>query len=203
MEQFFYCTVHHTHCTVLYVLWSCCIYSTKIIKGTDRPDWICMRMVHWIGLEEDINRDIFLIILFHFWMFEKTSESWAASYKNESSLLFFQITFCVESSLPIGWRQRIKSAKVLLTRRNPKNNCWLSYICGARFDPIQTAIRTSRRLEEFLCEAAQNFEVFSNIQNKNLTIKNLWRLMTFLRPIQWHNSHADPIWPDGTFMCEA
>ncbi len=23
--------------------------------------------------------------------------------------------------------------------------------------------------------------------------------MTFLRPIQWGHSHADPIWPDGTF----
>jgi len=25
------------------------------------------------------------------------------------------------------------------------------------------------------------------------------RLMSFLRPIQWYHSHADPIWPDGTF----
>ncbi len=23
--------------------------------------------------------------------------------------------------------------------------------------------------------------------------------MPFLRPIQWKHSHADPIWPDGTF----
>jgi hypothetical protein len=23
--------------------------------------------------------------------------------------------------------------------------------------------------------------------------------MSFLRPIQWYHSHADPIWPDGTF----
>jgi hypothetical protein len=23
--------------------------------------------------------------------------------------------------------------------------------------------------------------------------------MTFFRPIQWYHSHADPIWPDGTF----
>ncbi len=23
--------------------------------------------------------------------------------------------------------------------------------------------------------------------------------MTFLRPIQWYHSHADPVWPDGTF----
>jgi hypothetical protein len=23
--------------------------------------------------------------------------------------------------------------------------------------------------------------------------------MSLSRPIQWYNSHADPIWPDGTF----
>jgi hypothetical protein len=33
-----------------------------------------------------------------------------------------------------------------------------------RKDSIQTVIRTSRRLDSFLNEAAQNFEVFSNIQ---------------------------------------
>jgi hypothetical protein len=33
-----------------------------------------------------------------------------------------------------------------------------------RQDSIQTMIRTSRRLDSFLHEAAQNFEVFSNIQ---------------------------------------
>ncbi len=25
--------------------------------------------------------------------------------------------------------------------------------------------------------------------------------MSFSRPIQWYHSHADPIWPDGTFNC--
>jgi hypothetical protein len=24
--------------------------------------------------------------------------------------------------------------------------------------------------------------------------------MSFSRPIQWYHSHADPIWPDGTFF---
>ncbi len=33
-----------------------------------------------------------------------------------------------------------------------------------RQDSMQTMIQTSRRLESFLHEAAQNFEVFSNIQ---------------------------------------
>jgi hypothetical protein len=34
-----------------------------------------------------------------------------------------------------------------------------------RKDSIQTGIQTSRMLDSFLYEAAQNFEVFSNIQN--------------------------------------
>ncbi len=25
--------------------------------------------------------------------------------------------------------------------------------------------------------------------------------MSFSRPFQWYHSHADPIWPDGTFKC--
>jgi hypothetical protein len=36
----------------------------------------------------------------------------------------------------------------------------------ARQDSMQTVIQTSRRLEPFLHAAAQNFEVFSNIQDK-------------------------------------
>jgi hypothetical protein len=24
-------------------------------------------------------------------------------------------------------------------------------------------------------------------------------MMSFLRPVQWNHSHADPIWPDGNF----
>ena len=35
-----------------------------------------------------------------------------------------------------------------------------------RQDSMQTVIRTSRRLDSFLHEAAQNFEVFSNIQDQ-------------------------------------
>jgi hypothetical protein len=44
-------------------------------------------------------------------------------------------------------------------------------------------IPTSRRWDSFLNEAAQNFEVFSNIQNLNQKIKNIKPLMSFPRPI--------------------
>jgi hypothetical protein len=35
-----------------------------------------------------------------------------------------------------------------------------------RQDSMQTVIRTSRRLDSFLLEAAQNFELLSNIQDQ-------------------------------------
>jgi hypothetical protein len=38
---------------------------------------------------------------------------------------------------------------------------------------MQTVIRTSRRLESFLHEAAQNFELLSSIQDQKLKIKNI------------------------------
>jgi hypothetical protein len=41
------------------------------------------------------------------------------------------------------------------------------YFHIGRKDSIHTVIRTSRRLDSFLYEAAQNFEVFSNIPNQN------------------------------------
>jgi hypothetical protein len=53
-----------------------------------------------------------------------------------------------------------------------------------RFEHMQTMIQTSRRLDSFLHEEAQNFELLSNIQNQKSKIKNLWRLMSFSRPIQ-------------------
>jgi hypothetical protein len=53
-------------------------------------------------------------------------------------------------------------------------------------------IPTSRRIRCIFVLAAQNFEVFSKIQDQNLK-------MSFSRPIQLYHSHADPIWPDGTF----
>jgi hypothetical protein len=42
-----------------------------------------------------------------------------------------------------------------------------------RKDSKQTVIPTSRRLDSFLYEAAQNFELFSNSQDQNLKIKNI------------------------------
>jgi hypothetical protein len=59
------------------------------------------------------------------------------------------------------------------TSRNPTQNkavLWQIFLSNKsrqpieRQDSMQTLIPTSRRLDSFLNEAAQNFEVFSNIQ---------------------------------------
>jgi hypothetical protein len=44
-----------------------------------------------------------------------------------------------------------------------------------RQDSMQTVIQTSRRLDSFLHEAAQIFELLSNIQDQKLKIKNINR----------------------------
>ncbi len=55
----------------------------------------------------------------------------------------------------------------------------LPYFCSmvqqkrSRFEHMQTVFQTSRRLDSFLHEAAQNFELLSNIQDQKLKIKNL------------------------------
>ncbi len=36
-------------------------HRKRNIKGTVWPDWICMRVDHWIGHEKDINRYRFLV----------------------------------------------------------------------------------------------------------------------------------------------
>ncbi len=59
------------------------------VKGTVRPDWI--------GLEGHQPLYVIVFYLFHFWIFEKTSKFWAASYKNASSLLLVRIMVCIES----------------------------------------------------------------------------------------------------------
>jgi hypothetical protein len=66
------------------------------------------------------------------------------------------------------------SSNILLTGRNPKNNFWLCRIFGARFGgkdcslcPYNPWSQQGGWLEAFLYEAAQTFEVFSNIQNWN------------------------------------
>ncbi len=48
-------------------------------------------------------------------------------------------------------------------------------------------------------EVAENFEVFSKIQDTKLKNQKPIEVDVHSRPIQWQHSHADPIWPHGPF----
>jgi hypothetical protein len=123
------------------------------IKGTVRPDWIYMRVV---------------------------------PYKNESNLLLVRITVCIEYCLPIGWHtffdEKIRQSAALFwfglrdigilysqAIIQITIDVSLPYFCNtvrqkmSRFEYMQTVIQTSRRLDSFLHEAAQNFELLSII----------------------------------------
>jgi hypothetical protein len=78
-------------------------------------------------------------------MFEEYQHSAIQTTKNSC----LDTVFHNPNKWPTALRKTTKPAKL--------KRLWLA--------DIQTVIRTSRRLDLFLYEAAQNFEVFSNIQN--------------------------------------
>jgi len=159
------------------------------IKGTVRPDWICMRVV---SLESPLKGHQPLYV-FNFFVFDleylMSSKFWAASCKNESKLLLVRFTVCIECCLPIGWRTFIwwknppKCSSILVwvaewwnflpASRNPKNNWCLSRIYGIGFGEKDHGLSTCKPwteeaggLEAFLHRAAQNFEVVLKIQDQ-------------------------------------
>jgi hypothetical protein len=68
---------------------------------------------------------------------------------------------------------------------------------------MQTVIQTSRRIRGFFEWSGSELWSCFKYSDLKLKIKNLQRLMSFSRPIQWYHSHADPIRPDGTFKAIA
>ncbi len=153
----------------------------------------------------------FLIFYFHSWIFEKTSKFWAASCKNESNILLVRITVCLESCLPIGWHTFFmkKSAKVLLyfgldcgmlefftTSHKPKNNWNPSRIFVARFSGKDHGFSICKPWSKqawgwihFCMKRFKTLYSYQIFKIKNIKIKNLLRLMSFSRPIQWYHSH--------------
>ncbi len=131
-------------------------------------------------------------------------------------LLLIGMTVCLESFLPIGcrtficWKNPPKcssilvwiadcwfSSNILLTSRNPRNNCWISRIFGVWFGgkdrglcPYNPWSHQVGGLDAFLYEAAQNVENFSKIKIKKSKTYSGWSLfqglsnVTTLRLIQ-------------------
>ena len=56
--------------------------SLKVPSGQIGSAWECY---HWIGLEKDINRSMFLIFQFWSWIIKTTLKLWAASCKKASN----------------------------------------------------------------------------------------------------------------------
>ncbi len=153
--------------------------SLKVPSGLIGSAW---EWYHWKGIEKDINRYRFLIFKFWSWIFEKTSKFWAASYKNATN----------PPTFPPNRSQKMQESKQLVFRlrlvskdfQHPAIQTRIVQHLGGFFHQInvrqpigrkasiQTEILTSRRLDSFLYESAQNFKVFSNIQDQNLKIKN-------------------------------
>jgi hypothetical protein len=65
---------------------------------------------------------------------------------------------------------------------------------------MQTVIQTSRRMDSFLHETAQNFELLSNIQDQIKQIKKPIAVDVLFKAYPMVPlSCIDPIWSDGTF----
>ncbi len=94
----------------------------------------------------------------------------------------------------------------LLPSPNPKNNLCLSRIFGARFGGKDRGLVTCKPWSKqeggwihFCMKQLRTLNSYQILNIKNKKIKIPKRLMSFSRPIQWYHSHADPIWPGGTF----
>ncbi len=140
------------------------IWINFTLKGTVRPDLICMTVVLLEVLERTSIALGFGFFHFSFEYLKRLQSSEPLHTKmNPPSCLFgswfVQNTFfLLAGALLLFWfglQECWNSSNILLMSRKPKS----------RFVLIQTVIRTSRRLGSFLYEAAQNFEVFLKIQN--------------------------------------
>ncbi len=161
----------------------------KVLSSQIGSSW---EWFHWIGSEKDINRYMFLIFNFTFKSLKILQSSELLRTKmNPTSCLFrsrfvYNHFFLLAGALLMDEKIGQSTAlfwfglqdvgilqNILLTSCNPKSSCWISRIFGAWFwEKIAVCAHTNRvlnkqGLDSFLYEAAQIFEVFSNIQNEN------------------------------------
>ncbi len=141
---------------------------------------------HWIGLTKDIKVSDFIISVLNIWKDFKVLSRFIQKWIQPPACWDHSLHRIISPYLLSHFYLLKKSAKwllyfrldcgllvssnILLTSRNPKNNCWLSRICGARFGEKRLRFVPMQPIQAFLHEAAQNFEVFSNIQKWNKKI---------------------------------
>ncbi len=100
---------------------------------------------------------------------------------NESNLLLVWITVCIESCLPIGCR-------TFIWRKNPPKCCSiLVWIAGC-----WNSLLANRNPKNIWCLS----RIFgAGFGGKPIAVHVLIKAC----PVQCYHSHADPIWPDGTY----
>ncbi len=172
---------------VIFPFWDTGV-TRSFVKGTVRPHSICNEWYHWIGFWKDVNRYRFLNFYFDLEFLKRVRSTEALNKKMAPIYSFFGGLCTVESFFLIGWVIYFlmccsilvwiagcwNFSNILLASCYPKNNCWLSRIFWTRFCgkdcglcPCNPSAGKLERLEVFLYEAAQKFELFSNIQDQN------------------------------------
>jgi hypothetical protein len=135
---------------------------------------------------------MFLIFIFDLEYLKQLQSSEPLHAKRPPILLLVRFTVCMSSSRDL-FRQTVlhkcgrdincsldcgSQVKKFISR-NPNQKRAALWRIFSVHQPIgkqgsmQTVKRTSRRLDSFLHEAAQNFELLSNIQDQKLKIKNI------------------------------
>ncbi len=152
------------------------------VNGTVGADWICMRVDCWTSTAIG-----FLFFIFDLEYLIKVHSFEPLQAKlNPTSCLFGSRIACAQTMIfsAESWSKKTGETSVVLwitaheqripTSRNPNQNraaLWWIFSSNksvpGRQDSMQTVIQTSRRLDSFLHEAAQNFEVFSYIQERD------------------------------------
>ncbi len=157
----------------------------KVLCGQIVSAW---EWYHWIGLEENINCNKFLIFHFSLEYLKRLQRSELIHTKKNPTSCLFGSRFVKNYFLSIGWRTFIcwknppkgysilvwiagcwNSSNILLTGHNPKNNCRLSGIFGAWFafcaqtncDPNKQEVRFI-----FVWSSSELWSLFKKLKNE-------------------------------------
>ncbi len=164
----------------------------KVPSGQIGSAW---EWYHWISLKKDINRYMFLIFNFDLEYLRRVQSSEPLHTKMHLIiLLLVGIMGCMATNPDLFRRKMWESQQLFLglqlvskifeeNQQSPIQTKIEQQFGGffqqikvwqplERKDSKQTVIPTSRTLDSFLYEAAQNFELFSNIQDQNLKNQN-------------------------------
>ncbi len=166
-----------------------CSFLICQLKGTVRPDWICMRVVPLespLKGHQPLHVFDFLISVLNIWNNFKVLSHFMQNWTQPPACSVHGLhrmlpSYWLAWRTFIWWKNPPKCSSILVwvaewwnflpASRNPKNNWCLSRIYGIRFGEKDCGLSTCKPwteqaggLEAFLHGAAQNFEVVLKIQ---------------------------------------